>query len=751
MQQFMDGSAFIDLLLRCRPAATAAAAEEKETDGSLSSTDNSSAAVAHSVSEALITCHQRWSLVQALCLALARIAWDDTRSWRDEERRRRADELAAPQPVTSASTLRVTHLSKDHLPLSSFTFVSAPPVPLLEPKDEKAVSVSAFALLTALSSSLSSSLAPPVHPHLLLVEQGAFLGLLMDFSPASTSAISATLAPALLLPSAVLISLLGDYAESVRGLSSEPSGAELLKKTAVARPSLSLVSAAFAVKSLVEVVLPLASLFPSVPAASLLPPFTPSSVGSTPELGAPSLPSAAFAAVFSVFCATLGLRQSSLSAQVIVSEAALPFAPPSSLGKAVFASARHLSSLFEAAAPWLGAGAASSATAWSKATAVYEQPEQYKEEVWNHRTQTVVAMTRLVQRSPSALLSSVPSSPTEAAPIVLALLLVHAFLYELDRQLTVPLAHAYIDCIHALHALAPSASPSPSLRLTLALLPSLQPSSSLLGTDHRLARKVYRHVFGSLEGDVDGRRRAVELMKDMLDAMRKEEKEREKERSQRSTAPVDRPWVRRLRSRGRRSVRSNGADGDDDGGDAAEYSDDSDFDDARERRQQRFLARFSRSAMVEVEKQKDEDRRDQLEIKEKRVRRELLLAITRFCSAQLTTMRRAAQKRPSDDAASTNADQRTPPVVEQLADSVHRRVALPGARSRAARDPDSPVSAVVSARSLLRAAAATYGRQSVSAAPLPARLSSSRLRTLLSTAHAASARAAVFALGGQRR
>ena len=662
-RQCLDTSSFLSLLC-AQPHPDAD--DVKEAEEPVLSLSAFTAVSVHCVSESLISSHQRWSLLQSLCLALGRITWDDSRQWRSEvQRQRKAMEAATPQPLSSLQALKSSKPTvTERLPLSSFKFVAKPPTSAESSEKDPNSPHSSFALLTSLPSALPPSLSSSPDCHLLLLEQAAFLGLLMDFSPAVASPVSNTLAASLLLPSSFLIAFLHDYVDSLSRPPVIPSHEEWpQRKASSISPSLSLISVTFAVKSLLQVALPASSSFPSVPAASLLPSFTPCSTATASMEAQSAAASAAFSCIFSVFCASLGLRESALRVEAVESPAPFPCSPPSSISKAVFSSARLLSFLFEAAASTPLVSSAS--PAWSKATAVYEQPEQYAEEVWNLRTHALLALTQLIQRFPTALPNSLPASATLSASTVLALLLVHLFLYELDHQLTVPLAHAYIDCIHALHALAPSASPSPSLRLTLALLPSLKPSSSLLCTDYRLARKIYHHVFTSMSRGTEERRRAVQLMKEMLDEMWKNERGRKKETTERVgvRGVADGRWTKRLRSgRERRERRASEEEGEarSEGGAG---SDDSDFDDARERRHQRFLTRFSRSAVLELDRQKEEDRRDRQEVKEKRVRKELLLSIVRYAAAELKSMRKAEWKdQPTDNSSSSSP----PPTVHPL-------------------------------------------------------------------------------------
>ena len=647
-RQLLDTSCFLPLL---HSQLQQISEDAKEAEAPVSSLSSATAASVHCVSESLISPHQRWALLQSLCVVLARVSWDDSRQWRsDGQRQRKAMEAATSQRLSSLQALKSSKATiSEALPLSSFKFVSAPPTPPIaedSPDKDRHLPFCSFALLTGLSSSLPPSLSSSPDCHLFLLEQAAFLGLLMDFSPANTSPVSSSLLPSLLLPCSFLFSVLHDYVDSLTRLAVVPSLHEWpQKRTPSLSPSLSLVSVTFAVNSLLQVALPTSSAFPSVPAASLLPSFTPCGSPTASAADERSAFSACFSCIFNVFCASLGLQASALRVEAIAASAAFFCSPPPSIGKAVFTSARHLSSLFEAAGSTPLASSAS--PAWSRATAVYEQAEQYAEEVWNLRTQALLAMAQLIQRCPAALSPSLPCCPAMPASTVLALLLVHLFLYELDHQLTVPLAHAYIDCVHALHALEPTASPSASLRLTLALLPSLQPSSTLLCTDYRLARKVYRHVFTSMACGAEERRRAVQLMKDLLDGLWKDEKERKKDSADKAGAETaaEGTWTKRLRgarSRGRRRGADDGEEAEEVGGGGG--SDDSEFDDARERRHARFLSRFSRSALLELDRQKEEDRRDRQEMKEKRVRKELLLSIIRYATGQLKTMRKTQWK-----------------------------------------------------------------------------------------------------------
>ena len=631
--QLLDAQSLLSLLHpQSMPAPPASEAKEL-ADASMTS-DAAAPLVVQSVSESLISPHQRWSLLQALCLVLGRVLWDDTRRWRESERgRRKAMDIMTPPALSSLHALKAK-VSTEVLPLSSFVFSASPPVQQDEAHKGDKAPFSPFTLLTPLSSAAIPALA---EAHLLLLEQGAFLGLLLDCSPATSSPVSLSLAPRLLLSSPLLCDVLREYVDSVRRLSvASPLGCEAPKASSTALPSLSLVAAAFLIKWLIQGLLPTSSPFPTIAAASLLPSFTPASSADT--AASASLASASFGCVLSAFCATLGVREAALTVAASQSSAPFPCSPPSSLSKAVFASARHLSSVFDAAATHPLRALSPSSAAWSKATAVFEQPEQYKEEVWNLRAQALTAMTRLIQQQPGPLPSHLPSSASLPASAVLALLLVRLFVYELEHQLTVPLAHAYIDCIQTLHSLAPTASPSPLIRITEALLPFMQPSSPVLGADHRLARKVYRHVFTSLQSTAAHRRRAMELTRSCIDGMWKAEQDRERERQREEALDqpaADRRWAKRLRSRRRSSRAAGGADEEA----FVEDSDDSDFDEARERRQQRFLSRFSRTAMVELDRLKEEDRRDRQELKEKKIRKELLLAIARYCAAELKAMR----------------------------------------------------------------------------------------------------------------
>ena len=681
LQQLLDGSSFVPLLQpRAHlPSSAVGKDDAKDAEATGGQSAASPVSVSPTVSESLVSDQQRWSLLQAVCIVAAQMLWEDTAEYRRASLQRRLERLEDEAAAIIAA--------EKPPPLSTFTFTRLPPVPVQVEQREKEGETSGslgplppvFSLLRCLSSASFDSL-PLSSLHqwpMLLLEQAAFLHLLSEVSPAPAELPASSLAPSLLLSPAFLVQLLNDYALSVSTAAAAaplPSSVCAVdpspKKAAAVPPSLSLVSVSYAIRVLMQAILAQpASRFPSVPAAALLPSVTPTLPPAAADAGAASLScdgvclQSVFRSVFEVYCATLGVSLSSLSASGLTSQSPLLTAPCSSIGKAVFVSARHLSALFERATASTSPGFSSAA--WLKATAVYEQPDQYREEVWACRTHALQALNRLAQLRPDSLpadllpaVASDPSDPHSASTRrgLLSLLLVRLFLLELDSQMTVPLAHAYIDCIQTLQPSnaappfsSPLLSPSPSLRLTRALLRAVSDYPALLTADLRLARKVWRHILSSFHGAA-GTAEAMQLVERTVRGMMADEEKKQEERARRektgalpdSLEAVRRANGRRVRQRGRGRPLQQDAEEDA----AEDGSDDSEFDDHRERRQQRFLSRLSRSAVMEAERQREDERQDRQELREKKLRKETLAAILRYCSREVKDMRTALRRTP---------------------------------------------------------------------------------------------------------
>ena len=630
LDQFLDSALFLPLVCSDPPAKSDTASPSVATASSLAIGDR-----------------QRWSLLQALCLVLCRIAFEDTSRWRRETR-------AAVEAAIKADAARKP------VPLSTWTFTSKLPEPVTAAAEEvadklsgaekdDAVKPSLYALLAPLSSSsaIPLPLTCDAGSCFYFLEQAAFLQLLTDCSPNNASplpaAISVTLTSSLLLPPSLLVDILSEYS---RSLSIFPA-ASLLIQDKKREPALSSVAVAHTLKLLTahlpsllgKAPPPSSSAFDSLPSTQWMPSLTPSS----------SFPSTAavLSSVFDVFCATLGLNVRRLDYSSLVSPSPLPCSPPSVIGTAVFSSAKQLASLFKLAS--LSSSATLSSPAWLRATAVYEQPAQYKDEVWAVRLHALLAIKLVVTEQPeqaSTLCDALFDIRLRSADRVdgvtlLALLLVRCFHVELEQRMTVTLAHAYIELVQTLHSLSAATSeqsapaPSPATRLTETLLHSINEDPELLTADYRLTRKVYAHILSSMQGD-SGRQCAMTLAQQLISRLLSDEAQADSERKEREKRTGSLPHTRNgLTKRTKRRRRNVDGEHEQD----ADGSDDSEFDDDGERRRERFLSRFTRSAVMEAEETREEERRDRLEMKVKRSRKAVLTAIVRYVSRELSDVR----------------------------------------------------------------------------------------------------------------
>ena len=591
-----------------------------------------------------ITERQRWSLLQALCGVLCRITFEDTSRWRRESK-------AAVEAADKASA------ASKPVPLSTWTFTSQRPVAAaIVPTEEGKVSAAdkndqLSASLYALLSSLSSSCPIPLplsceaSSCFYFLEQAAFLQLLLDCSPSSSSPtpspVSATLNPSSLLSPSLLIDLLSEYSRSI-SISSSASRVQEKRR----EPALSLVAIAHTLK-LVTTQIPsmlgkapptTSSAFESLPATQWIPSLTPTRD--------PISATVVLSAIYDVFSASLGINGRAINEVSLLSSSPLMISPPSVLGTAVFTSAKQLAALFKLASSTHSATLSS--PAWLRATAVYEQPGQYRDEVWTVRLHALLAIKLVLteQREQASQLCDAlfgnraqPGQRVDGC-VLLALLLVRCFHVELEQRMTVTLAHAYIDLVQTLHSLASAsehdvpASLSPSLRLTDTLLHSINEDPELLTADYRLTRKVYTHILSSMQGDSD-RERAMSLVQQLISRMMADESQaatERKEREKRTGNSPSRTWLAK-RSRRRKREEADNDEHDADG------SDDSEFDDDGERRRERFLSRFSRSAVMEAEEARDEERRDKQEMKMKRSRKAVLGTIVRHVTRELSDVR----------------------------------------------------------------------------------------------------------------
>ena len=628
LDQFLDCSLFLPLVCT-----------DQNTGKCESSTSPATAASSPAINE-----RQRWSLLQAVCSVLCRVTFDDTGRWRREstaavEAANKATAASKPVPLstwkfTAQLPALLAAVQGDETELSAAEKCDACPIPV-------------YALLSSLSSCcpIPLPLSCEASSCFYFLEQAAFLQLLMDCSPSSSSplpgTVSTTLNPSLLLSPPLLIDLLSEYSRSL--FTSTTAGRLQDKKR---EPALSLVAVAHALKLVVAQLPSLlgkappssSSAFDSLPATQWIPSLTPPHDSVSPTV--------ILSTVCDVFCASLGLNARALDYASLISSGPLSLSPPAVISTAVFTSAKQLAALFKLASS--SHSATLSSPAWLRATAVYEQPAQYRDEVWTVRLHALLAIKTVLKESPqqaSEMCGALFSTQARAANsgdgcVLLALLLVRCFHVELEQRMTVTLAQAYIDVVQTLHSLGSPPrhdSPallSPSMRLTDTLLASINEDPELLTADYRLTRKVYAHVLSSMQGEC-GRERAMSLAQQLIRRMLVDEScaaTERKEREKRTGNSPARTWLAKRSKRRRR---------DEDGNDEhdADCSDDSEFDDDGERRRERFLSRFNRSAVMEAEEAREDERRDRQEMKVKRSRKAVLVALVRYTCRELGDIR----------------------------------------------------------------------------------------------------------------